>query len=226
MKQLKILIACEESQTVCKAFRELGHNAFSCDLQECSGGHPEWHIQGDVLPLLDDEWDLMIAHPTCTYLSNAGIGYFQIDKYGDKAIERWYKRIDAAVFFMKFYNCKIPHFCIENPVGFMNGTGLKATQIIQPWYFGDNHKKRTCLWLKNLPKLDYSITDNLLFNKTACEEPEPIFIDNFGKPRYFTDAIKFTGGHEGRQKARSVTFPGIANAMAIQWSEYIIGGER
>lgn len=117
---MKILIACEESQTVCKAFREKGHEAYSCDIQDCSGGHPEWHIKDDVLKVINDNWDMMIAHPPCTYLSHAGNGRFNIEKYGQNAIDRIQKRKEAELFFLKFYNSNIPKIAIENPRGSMN----------------------------------------------------------------------------------------------------------
>ncbi len=140
---MKILVACEESQVVTKAFRELGHLAFSCDIQDCSGGHPEWHLKQDVLPLLTDEWDMLIAFPPCTTICVSG--------------NRWYantpERTKGAEFFMHFINAPINKICVENPVGVMSTIYKKPTQYIQPWQFGHPETKKTGLWLKNLPKL-------------------------------------------------------------------------
>ena len=227
---MKVLIACEESQRVCIAFRERGHEAYSCDILECSGGHPEWHIQGDVLPIIngncefetadgqkhriDGKWNLLIAHPPCTYLSNAGNGYFNIDKYGEQARKRIKEREKAVDFFMKFINAECPKICVENPVGYMNGHYRKPDQTIHPYYFAENendfanyHKKRTCFWLIGL---------NPLLRTTYLDEPKPIYIDRkTGKKRFYCDAI--TGNSKDGKKKRSKTFPGIAKAMAEQW---------
>lgn len=210
---MKVLLACEESQAVCKEFRKLGHEAFSCDIQECSGGHPEWHYQQDVFEVINMGWDLMIAFPPCTYLSYAGNGWFNVDKYGDKAVQRMIDRNDALSFFMKLYNAPIDKICIENPRGYPMKF-IKPTQVIHPYYFGDEDKKTTCLWLKNLPPLLHSAHDTLFYEKTHTKEPEPRFIEKSGKKRYFTDA--FLPGKD-RQKLRSKTFPGIARAMATTW---------
>lgn len=226
---MNVLIACEESQAVCKAFRAKGHNAFSCDLQECSGGRPEWHIVADVLPVIKggtfvtqsgevmtvEKWDMMIAHPPCTYLSYAGNGYVDIERYGQKAIERLQKRQDALVLFMAMYNAPIEKICIENPVGYMNTVFRKPDQTIHPYFFGDCDKKRTCLWLKGLPMLVHISKDDLFSVKSHTEEPQPTYIDKSGKARYFTDSI--SGSMSDTQSLRSKTFPGIAQAMADQW---------
>ena len=166
---MKVLIGCEESQEVCKAFRALGHEAYSCDVLPCSGGHPEWHIQGDIFtaiyadykegtlltqdlkPLLIPKWDMLIGFPPCTYLTNAGIGYFNEERYGEKAVKRKALRLEAAKFFMALYNCHIPKVALENPVGWMNSSFRKPDQILQPYYFGEPHVKNICLWLKNMP---------------------------------------------------------------------------
>lgn len=166
---MNVLIACEESQEVCKAFRAKGHRAFSCDIQPCSGGHPEWHIQSDVVPLLDghcifetsdglthgvdDKWDLIIAHPPCTYLTVAANKLYSVEKYGDKAVKRIENREKAIAFFMEFVNADCDHIAIENPIGVISSRHRKPDQIIQPYYFGHPFRKSTCLWLKNLPKL-------------------------------------------------------------------------
>lgn len=221
---IKILIGCEESQTICNAFRNLGFDAYSCDLLECSGGHPEWHIQGDVLETIRrGGYKLLIGHPPCTYLSNAGNKYFNIEAFGYKALNRWLNRIKGADFFMKMFNSDIPHIALENPVGFLNGPlGIKPTQIIEPFYFGDNDRKRTCLWLKNLPKLEHTKNTNLFFEVTHLPPPDPIYIEKSGKKRYFSDA---TGGYHGEGNStlkRSKTFPGIATAMAEQWGNFLL----
>ena len=168
---MNVLIACEESQRVCIAFREKGYDAYSCDVQECSGGHPEWHIQENVLEIINgnclfvtmdgkihkdvshNEWDLIIAHPPCTYLTVTGNRWFNIEKYGDKAKVRYEERERAFKFFMAFVNAKCEHIAIENPVGYISTSYRKPDQIIQPYMFGDPVRKSTCLWLKNLPTL-------------------------------------------------------------------------
>lgn len=215
----KVLIACEESQAVCIEMRKAGHEAYSCDLQECSGGHPEWHYNQDVMEIINGGgWELMIAHPPCTYLSHAGNGYFNVDKYGEKANERKRLQIEAAEFFMKLYNAPIPKICIENPIGYMNSR-LPISQIIQPYYFGDPDKKTTCLWLKNLPLLYHNKVVNLFDQEITHVEAKPIYIDKSGKKRYFTDAIG--GSNKDSKKLRSKTFPGIAKAMAEQWGKLL-----
>jgi len=207
---MKILIACEESQEVCKAFRLLGHEAYSCDIIPCSGGHPEWHIQDDVLKHLNDGWDMMIAHPPCTYLSNAGIGWFNEDKYGDKARERKRLRLEAFDFVMQLANANINKIIIENPTGWLNSHFRKPEQIIQPWQFGNEESKRTCLWLKNVPKLQ----------PTKIVKPKIYAYYKTGKkkgmPIYGNAYLMMS---EDSAKIRSKTYPGIAKAMAEQWGE-------
>jgi len=210
---MKILIACEESQAVCKEFRKLGHEAYSCDILPCSGGHPEWHLQGDVLEQLYKGWDMMIAFPPCTYLSYAGIRWFNIEKYGNKAKQRHKLREDALNFFMKLWRAPIKKICIENPRGYAMKF-IKPSQIVHPWYFGDPHKKTTCFWLKGLTRLNGKT--EIAMNKIKYE-PSPIYIDKSGKKRYFTDAMKGSGN--SRQMNRSKTFPGIAKAMGLQWGK-------
>lgn len=189
---MNIIIGCEESQIITEAFRSKGHNAFSCDLMQTSGNHPEWHIKDNLLNVIrDHHWDMMICFPPCTFLSFAGNGYFNISKYGDDALERWGKRIEAAEFFLKLYNSNISKIAIENPFGFMNST-LPASQIIHPYYMGDPHQKRTCLWLKNLPLLQHSEGD--LFSEKTHVKPKPIYISKNGKPLYFAEAHSGGGG--------------------------------
>jgi site-specific DNA-cytosine methylase len=150
---LKILVACEESQAVTIELRKLGHEAYSCDILPCSGGHPEWHLQEDVVPLLNQTWDMIIAFPPCTYLTVTGNRWFNEEKYGDNAIKRKEDRKDAINFFMLFANANCEKIAIENPVGIMSSQWRKPNQIIQPWMFGDGFEKKTCLWLKGLPNL-------------------------------------------------------------------------
>lgn len=217
----KILIACEESQTVCKAFRSKGFEAYSCDIQEPSGGHPEWHILGDALITLRGgivttmggkeydvgTWDLVIAHPPCTYLTVTGNRWFNISRYGGKAIQRYKDREEAADFFMRFVKCNSPKVAVENPIGYMSTAYQKPTQIIHPYMFGEPARKATCLWLKGLPKL----------TPTDIVEPEIIRYKN-GKGTdnpWHMETMKLPPAE--RAKARSKTSPGIAKAMVEQW---------
>lgn len=213
LRPLRVLIACEESQTVCKEFRARGHEAYSCDLQACSGGRPDWHIMHDAVEVAYSGcWDLMVAHPPCRFLSNAGIRYFNEERYGARAKERKIERDRAAQFFLKLMNAPIPKVAIENPVGWMNSFFRLPNQTIHPYFFGDPHLKRTSLWLRGLPRL----------NGVPHEKPKPLVIQerragkhyNGGevKNRYFSDAKSVT------TKERSKTFPGIACAMAAAWS--------
>lgn len=217
---MKILVACEESQAVCKAFRARGHEAYSADIQEPSGGHPEWHILGDVLPLINGdctfftmdggahnisgEWDLIIAHPPCTYMTNAGAVRMRVK--GQIVQERYNKAMEAKAFFMEFYNAQCPRVAIENltPMKIINLP--EYTQAIQPYQYGHPYSKRTCLWLKNLPPLQP--TKILAFH-------EPYV--NGGCKDAHGNYRKFQGRKERDPKIRSKTFPGIAEAMADQW---------
>lgn len=204
---MKVLVACEESQAVCIAFRERGHEAYSCDIVPCSGGHPEWHLQQDVLPLLKEKWDMIIAFPPCTYLTVTGNRWFNIDRYGEKAIQRHKDRKDAIDFFMAFANADCEKIAIENPVGIMSSEWRKPNQIINPWQFGDAFEKKTCLWLKGLPEL----------TPTSIVEIPPRKKFDSGKtmPSWYAEAWHLP--KEERAKLRSKTFPGIAKAMAEQW---------
>lgn len=195
---MKVLVACEESQAVTIELRKLGHEAYSCDLLPCSGGHPEWHLQQDVTPLLDEEWDLIIAHPPCTDLAVSGARWFK-EKIADG---RQQKSID---FFMLFANAKCKRIAIENPVSIMSTQWRKPDQIIQPWQFGHGETKATCLWLKNLPKLEPT-------NIVEGREPKIwLMTDANGKKLgWNTPEIKL---------ARSKTYSGIAKAMANQWTK-------
>lgn len=231
MKQagkMKVLVACEESQTVCKAFRERGHEAYSCDIQKPSGGHPEWHILGDALKAIEGgqvttmdgetheigKWDLLIAHPPCTFLSNvAGIHFSLRYRSSEYVMKRWENRARSAVFFMRFLTANADRIAIENPVGFMNSAYRSADQTISPYMFAESESdsenyvtKATCLWLVNLPKLrtnSLKKPDNAkLFGKLPS-----------GKNRTWEDTSSRSA------KVRSKTFPGIAKAMAEQWGK-------
>lgn len=196
---MRILVACEESQAVTIELRKLGHEAFSCDIEPCSGGHPEWHLQQDVTPLLKMKWDMIIAHPPCTYLSNAGARFLYPG--GKLNEERLEKGLTAKDFFMLLYNADCPKVAVENPVP-SRVYGLPPyTQIIQPWQFGHPLQKKTCLWLRGLPEL-----------KPTEIVPE----ENRQSTRVAGNWFN-KGGRE-RQKNRAKTFPGIAKAMAEQWA--------
>jgi site-specific DNA-cytosine methylase len=206
---MKILIACEESQTVTKAFRKLGHEAYSCDLIECSGGKPEWHLQTDLMELLEQQWDMILAFPPCTFLTGTGNRWFNIEKYGEKAVKRHQDRIDAISFFMAIANSKCKKIAIENPVGIMSTEWRKPDQIVNPYQFGDPFEKKTCLWLKGLPKLK---------NTNEVEPPERTkFKSGKSMPTWYAEAWKLP--KEERAKLRSKTFQGIADAMAKQWGK-------
>ena len=229
----KVLIACEESQTVCKAFRKRGFEAYSCDIIEPSGGHPEWHIQEDALLLINgntqfvtldgmlhkvDTWDLIIAHPPCTYLTVAANKLYNINKYGAEAIKRQQKREDAIAFFLNFVYANCLHIAIENPIGVISTRYRKPDQIIQPYEFGHNVRKSTCLWLYGLPKL--KPTNIVSFEEIHSKGKSGgysgnswVVRDENGKILPYNDARV--------KKARSKTFEGIANAMAEQWGKII-----
>jgi hypothetical protein len=202
---MKILIACEESQTVCKAFRELGHESYSCDLLPCSGGHPEWHLQCDVLTVLNNGFDMMIAHPECTRLTVAANKYYK-PEYSNRFPTINQDREEAVEFFMKLANANINRIAIENPIGIMSTRWRKPDQIIQPYYFGDPERKATCLWLKNLPKLTPTniVTPEIIYQKSGKTDS-----------RLHFETLKLP--KEERRKARSKTFQGIADAFASQW---------
>ena len=204
---MKVLVACEESQAVTIELRKLGHEAYSCDILPCSGGHPEWHLQQDVIPLLKQKWDMIIAFPPCTHLAVSGARHFK-EKQKDG---RQQQGID---FFMKFVNADCPRIAIENPIGIMSTKYRKPDQIIQPWMFGDKYTKSTCLWLKGLPKLKPT---NIVEHGEYFE-----WVDKKGKKKrqhkWFFEALKKTKTPEERSILRSKTFPGIAKAMAEQWA--------
>jgi hypothetical protein len=210
---VKVLVACEESQAVCIEFRKLGHDAYSCDIQECSGGHPEWHIKDDVLKHLNDEWDMMIAFPPCTHLAVSGAPHFE-QKRKDG---RQQKAID---FFLALANAPIDRIGIEQPIGIMSSIYRKPDQIIHPYYFGDPVPKSTCLWLKNLPPLIHSAEDDLFFKKTHVEPKYLEYKSKKTKSGISKYSI-FGKLGKGKGKERSKTFPGIALAMAEQWGKIL-----
>jgi len=205
---MRILVACEESQAVTKRLRAKGHEAFSCDILPCSGGKPEWHLQQDVTELLKQKWDMIIAFPPCTFLTVTGNRWFNIERYGDKAIKRHADRKQAIDFFMMFANADCENIVIENPVGIMSTHYQKPNQIINPYQFGDPFEKKTCLWIKGLLNL----------KPTEIVEPpkRTEFASGKSMPTWYADAWKLP--KEERAKLRSKTFPGIANAMAEQWT--------
>ena len=204
---MKILIACEESQTITKEYRKLGLRAYSCDILDCSGGHPEWHIKGDAIKeAYSGKYDLMVAHPPCTYLAVSGNRWLY-NKDGSKNIDRWKNRELALEFVRKLMNAPIEKIAIENPVSCISSQIRKPDQIIQPYMFGDKATKTTCLWLKNLPKL---IPTNIV------EKGERTYFKS-GKshPKWYADCL--SKSKEERQKLISKTFKGIAEAIAKQW---------
>jgi hypothetical protein len=210
---MRILVACEESQAVTKELRKLGHEAFSCDLLPCSGGYPEWHYQQDVFEVIDKGWDMMIAHPPCTFLAVSGARWLY-NKDGSKNEERWKNQAEALDFVQRLMDAPIDKIAIENPISVISSNIRKPEQIIQPWMFGDKAQKSTCLWLKNLPLLEP--TD-------IVEKGEFIeFISKKGvkkkQPKWYFDALKNAKTPEERRTLRSKTFKGIAEAMAKQWT--------
>tara|TARA_R100001443_G_scaffold110868_1_gene123110 strand:- start:47 stop:727 length:681 start_codon:yes stop_codon:yes gene_type:complete len=209
-----ILVACEESQTITKEFRGLGYKAFSCDLLDCSGGHPEWHIKGDAIKeAYSGKYSMMIAHPPCTYLSVSGARWMY-NKDGTKNKERWKNQLDALWFVKKLMEAPIEKIAIENPISVISTQIRKPDQIIQPYQFGDKAQKTTCLWLKNLPHL----------KPTKIVEKGEFFewVDKNGKkkkqPKWYYDALSKAKNDYERRTLRSKTFPGIAKAIAKQWS--------
>lgn len=215
---MKVLIACEESQAVCIEFRKLGHEAFSCDLQECSGGHPEWHFQEDVFKVISGgQWDMMIAHPPCTYLTVTANKWYK-DQPPRKSgalvgHERREARKEAIEFFMKMVNCGINKIAIENPIGVISSVYRKPDQIIQPWEYGHKESKSTCLWLKNLPLLKPTDIVEPVYMIAAGKRYSPTHYN----PRRSLNHLDQLSPHPDRSKIRSKTYHGIAQAMADQW---------
>lgn len=215
----RVLIACEESQATTKAFRKLGHEAFSCDLLPCSGGHPEWHYQCDIFEVINKGWDLMVAHPPCTFLTGSGVQWLSNPE--DKALpfeerrphpkypNRRQDMLDSVSFVKALYNADIKHIAIENPVGLLSSRWRKPDQIVQPYMFGDEATKTTCLWLKNLPLL--------LPTKIVGKGERTVFASGKSHPKWYADALKNAKTKEERQTLRSKTFEGMAQAFAEQW---------
>jgi hypothetical protein len=225
--EFRILIACEESQAVCKEFRKLGLQAWSCDILDCSGGHPEWHIKGDVLKVINDGWDMMIAFPPCTHLTVSGAMYFK-EKIADGRQQK------GRDFFMAMINAPIEKIAVENPIGIMSTHYRKPDQVIQPYFFGDGFTKTTCLWLKNLPKLQHYNSVDLFNDKVThvdtsneykewvCRKTGKLKRQQMWYYKAFTEAKT----KEERSTIRSKTFPGIAKAMAEQWGKYLIENNK
>lgn len=203
---MRVLVACEHSGVVREAFSALGYDAWSCDILPSL--RPGKHIQADALTVINDGWDLMIAHPPCTYLSDAGRRHWN-------APGRAEKREEALQFFMALYNAPIPFVCVENPKGYVSSAFRRPDQTIHPYMFGDRFYKRTCLWLRGLPPLLWFESANVFGAPVAAARPEPHSVGSTGKKRHWVDGAK----RDPLQ--RSVTSPGIAEAMAAQWGEFV-----
>ena len=208
-KDIFILVACEESQAIANEFRKRGFQAFSCDIEPCSGGHPEYHLQGDALEAIRErDWDCIIAHPPCTHLCVSGARWFNHPSRPDKPM----LQKEAIAFFLAFTDLKCEHVAIENPIGIMSRIYQKPNQIVQPYWFGDHARKSTCWWLKGLPNL---VADNLV------DEGDSFTWGDAKKrqPKWYRDAWNLPP--KERAKARSKTFPGMARAIAEQWGDYL-----
>jgi len=236
--QFYILVGCEESQAVTKAFREYGFQAFSCDLLKCSGGHPEWHFNLSVFDVINcgklqtqsgetviiSKWDAGIFFPPCTHLAVSGAAWFE-EKIKDG------RQQSARDFFMEMINAKIDKIAVENPIGIMSKFYRKPDQIIHPYFFGDGYSKSTCLWLKNLPLLFHSKQKDLFCDTITHVDIGEWFYWTDKKtcklkrqPKWFYDAFLQAKTKEERSTMRSKTFPGIANAMAAQWGSFLLNG--
>jgi hypothetical protein len=233
-KVLRVLVACEESQAVTKELRKLGHEAYSCDLLECSGGRPDWHFNYDVFEIIKDlggilqsgkkvkveKWDLMIAHPPCTYLAVSGARWFYHPADRDKPMierrphpkypDRKKHRDEALEFFIKLTKVPIEKIAIENPIGIVSTKFRKPDQIVQPYMFGDEATKTTCFWLYGLPPLKPT--------KLVGKGDRIEFASGKSQPKWYSDAFVKAKTHEERRTLRSKTFPGLARAMAKQWT--------
>ena len=214
---MRVLVACEESQVVCSEFRRLEHEAFSCDILPCSGDNPKWHIQGDVLKVIESEhWDLMVAFPPCTHLAVSGARHFEQKRKDGRQQE-------GIDFFMKMIKAPIKHIAVENPVGIMSTVYQKPDQCIHPYYFGDEYSKKTCLWLKNLEPLKHyppgaqlAIGDEQPSVTHVSEGEFVTFSSGKRMAKWYNEAGGKNGGH-----LRSKTFPGIARAIAEQFINQI-----
>jgi len=232
---MNVLIACEESQTVCRAFRKFGINAYSCDILPSSGGHPEWHFNCDIFKVVENKggilengdalhvdgyWDLMVAHPPCTYLSVSGARwyYHPDDKHLPTNERRPHPRFpnrrthqeDALEFFIKLFEVDIDKIAIENPVGVVSTRYRKPDQTVHPWMFGDEASKATCLWLKNLPKL--------IPTKIVAKGERVVLSSGKSLPKWYSDSFHTSISTEQRRTLRSKTFQGFADALVKQWS--------
>lgn len=219
----RILIACEESQATTIEFRKLGFDAYSCDLLPCSGGHPEWHYQCDIFEVINLGWDLMVAHPPCTFLTGSGVQWlshpedkllpFEQRRPHPKYPNRRNDMLKSVDFVKALFNCDIKHVAIENPIGLLSSRWRKPDQIIQPWQFGDEATKTTCLWLKNLPPL--------LPTNIVGKGERTVFKSGKSHPKWYADALKNARTKQERQTLRSKTFKGMAEAFANQWGTFI-----
>jgi len=243
MKKLNILVACEESQAVTKELRLLNHNAYSCDLLPCSGGHPQWHFKTDVFKIIENkggklqngrkvklknDWDIMIAHPPCTYLAVSGAQwyYHPEDKYlpvekrrpHPKYPNRAKDREEAIEFFLALANAPINKIAIENPIGIVSSRWRKPDQVVQPFMFGDEARKTTCLWLKNLPLLEPT--------NIVGEGERIYFKSGKSQPKWYSDAFVKSKSHDERRTMRSKTFIGMAKAMAEQWTRNLYNNDQ
>lgn len=233
---MNVLVACEESQAVTKQLRKLGHNAYSCDLLKCSGGHPEWHFNIDVFKVIKNKggilqngdkikikgnWDLMIAHPPCTYLAVSGAQWYyhpddknlptHLRRPHPKYPNRSNDREEALAFFIALMEAPIDKIAIENPIGIVSSRYRKPDQIVHPYQFGDEASKATCLWLKNLPKLEPT--------KIVGKGERVVFKSGKSQPKWYSDAFSTAKTAEERRTLRSKTFEGLAIAMAEQWTK-------
>ncbi len=219
--EMNIIFGCEESQACCIAFRELGHKAYSCDLKPCSGGHPEWHIQEDIMNVIRGGrfiteagtiveiklWDMAVFFPDCTFLTISANKWYKEQPPRESGTlvgyERYKARVNAIKFFLDLYHCGIEKVAIENPIGIMSSVFRSPDQVLQPWMFGHGETKATCLWLKNLPKLEWANEDSLFYERTSVD----------GREQRIHELPKT----KDRAEIRSKTFPNIAKAMADAW---------
>jgi len=233
---MRILVACEESQAITKELRKLGHDAYSWDLLPCSGGHPEWHFQEDVFKIIEnhggilqngeenistDQWEMMIAHPPCTFLAVSGARWYYHPEDKDMPVQnrrphpkfpnRVNDRDEALEFFIKLNEAPIEKIAVENPVGIVNTKYKKPNQTVHPWMFGDEASKATCLWLKNLPKLEPT--------KIVGKGERVILSSGKSLPKWYSDALTQAKSAAERRTLRSKTFEGMAKAMAEQWTK-------